>query len=71
MRKVVELIVPASPRRLIKTMIQRGRSRRQHRRRSLGYVEDVVEPRTKLEAVFSILLRFGAAEARITIARLG
>ena len=51
-----------------------------------GYVEDVVEGRTKpgpgrvlarrgrageKGIVFSILLRFGAAEARITIARLG
>ena len=37
----------------------------------LGYVEDYFDPRTKLGTVFSILLRFGAAEARITIARLG
>jgi|APDOM4702015191_1054821.scaffolds.fasta_scaffold1561773_2 hypothetical protein len=37
----------------------------------LGYVEDVVEERTKLGIVFISLLRFGAAEARITIARLG
>ena len=35
-----------------------------------GYVEDVAEVRTKLVAVFISLLRFGAAEARITIARL-
>jgi hypothetical protein len=34
----------------------------------LGYVEDVVEERTKLGVVFISLLRFGAAEARIAIA---
>ena len=37
----------------------------------LGYVEDVVEERTKLGIVFISLLRFGAAEACKTIARLG
>jgi hypothetical protein len=36
----------------------------------LGYVEDVVEARTKLGIVFISLLRFGAAETNITIARL-
>ena len=36
----------------------------------LGYVEDVVEQRTKLGVVFSSLLGFGAAEARIAIARV-
>ena len=34
----------------------------------LGYVEDVVEERTKLGVVFISLLRFGATEARIAIA---
>jgi hypothetical protein len=36
-----------------------------------GYVEDVDEGRTKLGVVFISLLGFGAAEARIAIARLG
>ena len=40
---------------MLKQTIQRGRRRRQNRRRSLrGYVEDFDEPRTKLEACFSI-----------------
>ena len=35
----------------------------------LGYVEDVAEVRTPLEAVFISLLGFGAAEARVAIPR--
>jgi len=35
-----------------------------------GYVEDAFKGRTKLGTVFISLLGFGAAEARITIARL-
>lgn len=34
-----------------------------------GYIEDVAEVRTKLEAVFISLLGFGAAESCITIPR--
>ena len=44
-------------RRMLKTSVQQGRSRRKHRRRSLwGYVEDAFEVRTPLAGVFSILL---------------
>jgi hypothetical protein len=43
--------------RMLKRAIKRGRRRSQHRRRTLlGYVEDADEPRTKLEARFSIRL---------------
>jgi hypothetical protein len=42
---------------MLKQAIQRGRRRSKNRRRTLlGYVEDSVEPRTKLGACFSIRL---------------
>ena len=52
---------------MLKTVIQQGRRREITGGVPSGYVEDYFDPRTTLGAVFSILLRFGAAEACITI----
>lgn len=52
-------------------VIQRGRRGEITGDVPSGYVEDYFDLRTTLGTVFSILLGFGAAEARITIARLG
>jgi hypothetical protein len=41
---------------MLKTTVQLGRSRRKHRRRTPGYVEDAFEARTTLADFFSILL---------------
>ncbi len=41
---------------MLKTTVQRGRSKRGSKAYPLGYVEDPSDARTKLAGVFSILL---------------
>jgi hypothetical protein len=51
--------------RMLKMAIQRGPGETKPQAYPLGYVEDFFEPRTKLGAIFSILLTLFFAAAKI------